>query len=195
MLAKDPSPDDPRGMEQRYLSFVVFGTMLKRSIQGVDRELLRKAVAAGLQNQDGRARGAVGGIYQVLSYEEIEPLLPAVYEAIVTPAPSGIMFASGVRIAGVEVLAKHRIREGMPLCIEVMEIDKWGKGNRIPQCLNALGKYGAAAKPMIPQLRQLEQDLLAHSESKNLQPHIEKVGVLIQKIENATGPVELRSLN
>ena len=195
MLAKDSSPDDPRGMEQRYLSFVVFGTMLKRSIQGVDRELLRKAVAAGLQNQDGRARGAVGGIYQVLSYEEIEPLLPAVYEAIVTPAPSGIMFASGVRIAGVEVLAKHRIREGMPLCIEVMEIDKWGKGNRIPQCLNALGKYGAAAKPMIPQLRQLEQDLLAHSESKNLQPHIEKVGVLIQKIENATGPVELRSLN
>ena len=194
MLAKGPSPDDPRAMEQRYLSFVVFGTMLKRSIKGVDQDLLRKAVAAGLQNQDGRARGAVGGIYQVLTYEEIEPLLPAVYEAIVTPAPSGIMFASGVRLAGIEVLAKHRIREGMPLCIEVMDIDKWGKGARIPRCLKTLGKYGAAAKPMIPRLRQLEKDLLVDSKAKAQPPEIGLIRALIQEIEKATAPVELRSL-
>ncbi len=132
MLAEGPSPDDPRGMEQRYLSFAVFGQMLKRSVDGVDRELLRKAVAAGLQNQDGRARGTVGGLYRKLSYDEIKPLLPAIRDAIVTPAPSGIMFASGVRIAGIELLAEHRIREGMPLCLEVMEIDKWGKAAGSP---------------------------------------------------------------
>ncbi|NNC87742.1 MAG: acetylesterase [Akkermansiaceae bacterium] len=195
MLARGPSADDPRGMEQRYLSFVVFGKMLKRSLDGVDRELLRKAVVAGLKNQDGRARGAVGGIYQKLSYDEIRPLLPAIHEAIVVPAPSGIMFASGVRLSGIEVLAKHRIREGMPLCIEVMEIDKWGKGSRIPRCLSALGKYGAAAKPMLPRLEQLEADLLAHREARNLKPHIEKVRALIADIGSATEPVELRSLD
>ncbi len=194
MLAKEPTSTDPRAMEQRYLSFAVFGQMLKRSLEGVDREQLRKAVAAGLRNQDGRARGTVGGIYRMLSYDEIKPLLPAIREAIVTPAPSGIMFASGVRVAGLDLLAEHRIKEGMPLCLEVMEIDKWGKGDRIPQCLKALAKYGGAAKPLLPQLRQLEKDLLAHREAKSLQAAIERLRLLIKDIENATEPVELRNI-
>ena len=72
-----------------YLCFALFGTLLKKSLDGVDRDLLRTAVAAGLRNQDGRARGEVGSIYQRLSYDELKPLLPAILDAIVTPAPSG----------------------------------------------------------------------------------------------------------
>ncbi len=195
MLAKGPSKSDPRGMEQRYLSFAVFGKMLKNSLEGVDRDLLREAVVAGLQNQDGRSRGTVGRIYQQLTYEEIRPLLPAIHEAIVVPAPSGIMFASGVRLQGIAILAKHRIREGMPLCIQIMEIHKWGKKSRITRCLGTLGTYGAAAKPVLPQLRQLEKDLLAHREARMLKPAIEQVQALIKAIENATGAVELRSMS
>jgi hypothetical protein len=194
MLAKGPTDDDPRGMEQRYLCFAVFGQMLKRSLDGVDRELLRQAVAASLTNQDGRARGSVGSVYQQLSYEEVKPLLPAIHEAIVTPAPSGIMFAGVVRLAGIDVLARHRIREGMPLCIEVMEIEKWGKRDRISRCLKAIGKYGAAAKPMLPQLKQLEKDLLAHHEARGLQPQIDQLRAVMREIEAATDTVELRSL-
>jgi hypothetical protein len=194
MLAKGPSESDPRGMEQRYLSFAVFGKMLKNSLEGVDRDLLREAVAAGLKNQDGRSRGSVGGIYQQLTYEEIKPLLPAIHEAIVVPAPSGIMFASGIRLQGIELLAKHRIREGMPLCIEIMEIDKWGKKDRITRCLKTLQTYGVAAKPILPQLRQLERDLLAHREARMLEPVIEQTQTLIKEIENATGTVQLRSM-
>jgi hypothetical protein len=195
MLAKGPSSSDPRGMEQRYLSFSVFGKLLKNSLDGVDRDLLREAVVAGLKNQDGRARGTVGGIYQQLTYEEIKPLLPAIHEAIVVPAPSGIMFASGIRLSGVALLAKHRIREGMPLCIQIMEIDKWGKKNRITQCLKTLETYGAAAKAVLPQLRQLEQNLLAHREARMLEPVIEQTRGLIKNIENATGTTELRSID
>ena len=194
-LAKGPSKTDPRGMEQRYLCFAVFGKMLKTSLEGVDRDLLRKAVVAGLQNQDGRARGEVGGVYQQLTYEEIKPLLPAICEAIVQPAPSGEMFASGIRLAGIELLAKHRIKEGMPLCLDVMDIDKWGKANRIPRCLKTLATYGAAAKPMLPRLRQLEKDLIVHPEAKGLQPIIDQTRALIKDIENATETVELRDLN
>jgi len=195
MLAKGRSPSDPRGMEQRYLCFAVFGQMLKRSLDGVDRDLLRNAVAAGLQNQDGRARGTVGGIYQQLSYEEIKPLLPAVHEAIVTPAPSGIMFASGIRLAGLDVLAKHRIKEGIPLCLEVMDIQSWGKRDRISRCLQTLAKYGAAARPMLPRLKQLEKDLLAHREARSLKPEIDRLHALIQEIENADGSATLRSIH
>ena len=194
MLAKEPSKSDPRGMEQRYLSFAVFGKMLKNSLEGVDRDLLREAVVAGLKNQDGRSRGTVGRIYQRLTYEEIKPLLPAIYEAIVVPAPSGIMFASGVRLQGIAILAKHRIREGMPLCIQIMEIDKWGKKNRITQCLKTLGTYGGAARAVLPQLRQLEKDLQAHREARMLKPVIEQLGTLIKKVQNAAGTVELRSM-
>ena len=158
--------------------------MLKRSLDGVDRELLRTAVGAGLQNQDGRARGTVGGIYQQLTYEEIKPLLSAIHEAIVVPAPSGIMFASGIRLAGIDPLARHHIREGMPLCIEVMDIQNWGKRHRISQCLKTLGQYGDAAKPMLPRLRQLDKDLLAHHEARGLQPQIDQLRSLIKEIEN-----------
>jgi hypothetical protein len=193
-LALPPSPADPRGMEQRYLCFAVFGQMLKQSLDGVDQDLLRKAVVAGLQNQDGRARGEIGGIYQKLSYEEIKPLLPAIHQAIIIPAPSGEMFASNIRLAGLELLAKHRIREGMALSLEVMEIDKWGKATRIDRCLKVIGMYGGAAKPLLPRLRQLEQDLSNHGEARNLKPKVETLQALIQKIEVSKESVELRGL-
>ena len=194
MIAKGPTKEDPRAMEQRYLSFAVFGKMLRNSLEDVDRDLLRKAIVAGLQNQDGRSRGSVGQIYNKLTYDEIKPILPAIHEAIAKPSPSGIMFASGVRLAGLDLLAKHRIREGMPLCFEVLQIDKWGKAARIPRCLKALKKYGAGAKPMLPKLKKLEKDLLIHREKKNLQKVIDSVGALIKEIEISTEKVDLRSI-
>jgi hypothetical protein len=194
-LARDPATGDPRGMEQRYLCFALFGQMLNRSLDGVDRDLLRKAVVAGLQNQDGRARGEVGSVYQKLSYEEIKPLLPVIHRAIVEPAPSGEMFASTVRLHGLELLAKHRIREGMALCIDVMEIDKWGKRARVERCLKILATYGAAAKPLLPRLRQVEHDLVAHREAKALQPLTERLRALIKDIDKATGSVELLGID
>ncbi len=195
MIAKGPTPEDPRAMEQRYLSFAVFGKLLKKSLDGVDETLLQKAIVAGLQNQDGRARGTIGGIYQKLSYEKIKPLLPAIHEAIVTPAPSGIMFASGVRVSGLEVLATHRIKEGLPLCLEVMELTKWGKNGRIKRCLDALEKYGPAAKPLLLKLKKLEEDLSSHREKKMLKAHTERVRKIIQSLEKTTDKIELRSID
>jgi hypothetical protein len=194
ILARQPTKADPRGMEQRYLSFAVFGTLLRNSLDGVDRNQLRTAIEAGLRNQDGRARGTVGRVYNQLSYEEIKPLLPAIHQAIVKPAPSGIMFASGIRLSGVELLAKHRIREGMDLCFQILDIDKWGKQDRIRRSLRALSQYGGAAKAVLPQLRQLEKDLKAHREARNLKPIVEQIGQMMKKIEASTGNVELRSL-
>ncbi len=194
MIARGPTAGDPRGMEQRFLCMAVFGTMLKHSLEGVDRDELRDAVAAGLTNQDGRARGSVATIYTQLSYEEIKPLLPAVHAAVVTPSPSGIMFAENIRVAGLDVLARHRIREGLPLCLDILDIHSWGKRQRINGCLAALARYGGAAKSLLPKLRGLEQDLLAHREAKGLQPQIAEVRRLISDIENATELPELRSL-
>ncbi|MBC8373107.1 MAG: HEAT repeat domain-containing protein, partial [Planctomycetes bacterium] len=197
-LTKSDPKNDPRNMEQRFFSFALFngrGGLISKSLKGVDRELLLKAVRAGLLNQDGRARGAYGSVYRNLSFEEIKPLLPAIHKAIVEPAPSGIMFASGIRLSGIALLAKYRIKEGMPLCIRIMEIDKWGKKHRITQCLKTLKTYGPAARAVLPQLRQLEKDLSAHREARMLKGAIEQARALIKDIENATGTVKLRSIN
>ncbi|HOP77888.1 MAG TPA: DUF6288 domain-containing protein [Thermogutta sp.] len=196
-LAKGPSAEDPRGMEQRYLCFALFDRrtgLLGRSLEGVDRQALYAAVREGLRNEDGRARGAIASVYQNLSYEEVKPLLPEIYRAVVELAPSDEMFGDGIRLAGLKVLAQHRIREGMSLCLDIMELDRWGKQDRVMGGLEALSLYGAAAKPLLPRLRQLEKELLAHWEARSFQPAVERLRALIAKIENSNETVTLRSL-
>jgi hypothetical protein len=197
MLASEDPKQDPRGMQQRYLCFALFQSrtgMLRQSLEGVDRDALYLAIRAGLGNEDGRARGALASVYKNLSFEEIEPLLPAIYQAVIEPAPSGIMFADGIRLSGLEILAKHRLEEGVSLCLDIMGIDRWGKKNRISKCLNTLQLYGGAAKPMLPRLAQLEKQLRAHKESKSLQQQIDLVSQTKTLIESDEHPPTLRSL-
>jgi len=193
-LTHGPTPTDPRGMEQRYLCFSVFDIMLKNSLDGVDHKLLLKAIAAGLQNQDGRARGSISDLYQKLTFEELKPILPAIYEAIVTPSPSGEMFADGIRLAGLDVLAQYRIREGLPLCLDLLDLQRWGKKSRIDRCLQALATYGSAAKPLLPRMRQIEQDLVSHPEAKGLQPSLEKLRSIIRNVEASSDIPQLIDL-
>jgi hypothetical protein len=159
MLARLTESDpehDPRGMEQRFLSFALFdrrGGLLGRSLEGVDRELLLDAVRAGLQNDDGRARGSYGSVYENLTYEEIEPLLPAVHRAIVEPSPSGIMFADSIRMSGLRLLTKYRISEGIELLVDYARNQKQhASEKRIVQVMELLESYGAHGKRVIPRL-------------------------------------------
>ena len=145
-------------MQQRYLSFALFddGGMLRRSLEGVDREALYKAVRAGLKNQDGRARGAIGSVYRNLSTEEIKPLLPAIYQAVVEPAPSGEMFADTIRVEGLRLLAKHRIEEGISACVKyTRDQNPWASEKRTPELMKILLSYGTHAKSVIPELTRI----------------------------------------
>jgi len=202
-LATTKDSEDPRQFMQRYLCFCLFYPggalrmkgLLADSLEGVDRRLLIPAVRRLLENPDGRARGAVGAAFKQFSYEEVKPLLPSIYKAIVEPAPSGVMFADGVRLRGLELLARYRIREGMSLCLDILGLDRWGKRHRINECLRILRTYGGAAKPMLPRLRALEKQLLAHREARGLKPQIELVRKTIAEIEAATEAPPLRSLH
>ena len=158
LLAQVDEKNDPRGMQQRYLSFALFdrGGMLGRSLDGVDRPALYKAVQAGLKNQDGRARGSIGSVYRNLSLDEIKPLLPAIHEAIVKPAPSGEMFADEIRVEGLRVLAQHHIEEGMAaLTRYTREQNPWASQIRTPEIMKILLNYGSQAKAVIPELEKI----------------------------------------
>lgn len=159
MLAEVDPAKDPRGMQQRYLCFALFnrnGGMLGRSLEGVDRTLLAKAVQVGLKNEDGRARGSLGSVYSKLAFEEIKPLLPAILDAIAHPAPSGEMFADEIRMEGLKVLAKHRIEEGILACVNYASTQNpWSSENRTPELMKILVGYGAQAKTAIPELQKI----------------------------------------
>ncbi len=159
LLAQVDTQNDPRGMQQRYLSFALFDDgsgMLSRSLEGVDMKKLYQAVSAGLKNQDGRARSSMGSVYRNLSEKDIKPLLPVIYQAVMEPAPSGEMFADGVRVEGLRVLAKHRIKEGIQACVTyTREQNPWDSQERTPILMEILLTYGTHAKEVIPELRKI----------------------------------------
>lgn len=120
-------------------------------------------------------------------------MLPAIHQAVVDPAPSGIMFADGIRMSGLEILARHRIQEGLPLCMKLIEPSRWGLKNRLKPCLAALRPYGGAERSEIPRLRALPGELAA----KRWKPaDIERLGIddLIREIETADPGPALRPI-
>jgi hypothetical protein len=158
LLAEVDKVNDPRGMQQRYLTFALFDGegMLRGSLDGVDREALYKAVRAGLKNEDGRARSSFSSVYRKLSAEEIKPLLPAIHRAIVEPAPSGEMFADGIRVEGLRLFAKHRIEDGIQACVKyARDQNPWESQLRTPELMKILLSYGTHAKAVVPELTKL----------------------------------------
>ncbi|MBT8044525.1 MAG: HEAT repeat domain-containing protein, partial [Verrucomicrobiae bacterium] len=156
MLAKGPTADDPRAMEQRFIASVLFskrGGLLSHSLEGVDSKLLLEAIRAGLRNQDGRTRGAFGPVYERLSLEELRPILPAIHQAIIQKAPSGVMFDGQIQTAGLALYSKYRISEGIELIADyIVTQKKHSSQTHTPKLLEMLKPYGAHAQRVIPQL-------------------------------------------
>jgi len=161
MLTRKPGPEDPRGMEQRYLCFALFDSkngLLSKSLDGIDRKLLKAAIHAGLRNEDGRARHSFVSVYENLSPEDVKDLLPEVHYAVVNPAPSGIMFADSIRIAGIKLLSEWQVEEGIDAAMFYLKNQNhWASEKRTPILLEVLRGYGTYAKRTIPELKELAE--------------------------------------
>lgn len=200
LIARDLSPNDPRGMEQRLISSAVFGSMLTRldSLDGVDHVKLHTAIARGLQNQDGRVRSEISEIYGRLSYDQLRPLLPVVLEAVEKPAPSGEMFADGVRLNGLRVLATHHIKEGMQATADYLRTQNpWASEERTPEILEVLNHYGAAASIVVPHLKETAE--MFDKGEPDFPRELSRQKAMaarkaIQKIKSAKDRPDLRSL-
>ncbi len=190
-------PADPRRHIQRAASAALFSPMpgkreprsiLANSLDGADRTLLYPAIQSVLQNEDAATRGLVGKIYGKLSQKDVAVLMPAIVKAIHEPAPSDEMFADGVRLAGLDLLSRLRIREGMEMCVDLMEPRRWGEGDRIPICLQYLLRYGGHARLLIPRLRAIREELTQRPHTLRLVPEVDKV---IAQIESDLNPPPL----
>lgn len=155
-FVKSDPENDPRNMEQRYLAFAMFnkrGGLLGRSLEGVDRTLLIQAVRLGLKNEDGRARASLASVYENLTFDELKPLLPDIYQAIKEQAPSDIMFSAEIRMAGLKLFAQNHVSEGIELCVDYARNQRQhASEKRIDQIMNMLKTYGVHAKRVTGQL-------------------------------------------
>jgi hypothetical protein len=52
-------------------------------------------------------------------------------------------------------MARLRIEEGISLCFETLEPKRWGQGVRLPHRFRTFQAYGAAARSMLPRLKNL----------------------------------------
>ena len=120
--------------------------------------------------------------------------MPAIYQACVHQAPSGVMFCDGIRLGGLAYLAKHHIREGIPLAVQLIEPDRWGQGRRYGPCLKALESYGSAAKSQLPALREIEAQLASRNTGKKPDPNLTRIRQAISSIESATTAPTLQDL-
>lgn len=196
------NPADPRRMSQRAAAVALFApfpgtrgprSILADSLEGVDRKQLYPAIASMLQNEDSVVRSAVGRVYAKLSDEDVVRLLPVILPAIERLAPSNEMFADGVRTAGLDLLSRLHIREGMDLCIRVIEPERWGEKNRSHACLTALQRYGTHAKTMLPKLQAVREQLVAARRSKEHLAEFDKAVAAIQSSTETPTLVELRA--
>lgn len=182
----------PRRMAQRAACTALFApypgkreprSILAESLEGVDRQLLYPVIQSVLQNEDAVARGSLSKIYGKLTDDDLIVLLPTIAQAVEELAPSNEMFADGVRLAGLDILSRLHLREGMALCVSVIEPERWGTGKRLPICLEYLARYGAHAKAVVPQLEELRNRIVQIKRGKE---QTEQVAILDQSIAKIT---------
>jgi hypothetical protein len=183
------NPADPRRHAALAASLALFkaypgvrapNSILQESLDGVERAKLYPALQALLQHEDSIARGTAARAFKHLTDHDLVEMLPHILPAIKNMAPSNEMFADGVRLAGIDLLSRLRIREGMDLCVNTIEPDRWGERNRSSECLNYLHRYGAHAKPLLPKLRELRTYLATVKKApaetlKRFDDHIAKI--------------------
>jgi hypothetical protein len=128
-------------------------------LDGVDRALLYPAIAKLLKDPSGRTRGCGAYAFTHFSREDLAAMAQEVHDAITAPAVHYLMFDDEARQYALNLLLKHRIAEGVTLCLETMDRDRWGSGPRVEHRLATLKGYGGAAKAVLPELRGLLDQL------------------------------------
>ena len=162
---------------------------LSGSLDGVDRPSLYAAIKDILKNDNGWIVSQVAPAYKLLTPQDAAVLLPDIVTAIRTPPASGEMFVSVIRVAGVELLARLHIREGMELTVDIMpERFGWHNGTR---CINALASYGGAVREFLPKLREIRRVFAGKEPDHKDLPALDK---LIADIEADQHPPTLQSV-
>jgi hypothetical protein len=162
------NPNDLRRHTGIEASFTLFSypensfpkSILEDSLEGVDRARLYPCVRTLLQHQDSIARRSVSKTFPLLTETDIVELLPDIQRCTEKIAPSNEMYADGSILAGLDLLSRLHIAEGLELCVSTIQPERWGEKKRTLICLGYLKRYGSHAKKTLPQLREIRDRLV-----------------------------------
>jgi HEAT repeat protein len=121
----------------------------------LDRDLLYPAIAKLLSDSSGRTRECGAYALNFFDRRDTAAMAQEIYDTIKTPAMNYLMMDDGPRAYGLQLMARLRLKEGIPLCIETIEIGRWGSHTRVPARFKTLQAYGGNAKSYLPQLREM----------------------------------------
>ncbi len=125
-------------------------------LAGLDRErLLYPTIRQLLEDSSGRTRGCGAYAWTFFSREDAAAMAQEIYDAIATSSANYRMFSDDPRQAGLELLARLDIEEGLPLCLATFDLKEWGQSTRVPGRFKVLQTYRGNAKPFLSRLREM----------------------------------------
>ncbi len=166
--ATDPDAinwDDPIQISNGSLAQAVFGNGVPDGTPGNDiasytvnapKNLLYTAVTAGLKQPDSYPRTGVAKFcFDRLPLADVQALIPDFFELIENECQADRMWSADSRGYGIKTLGKHKIREGIPLALSLLDVPagfEWGAPNYMNPALDWLETYGDAARWTLPSL-------------------------------------------
>lgn len=182
--------NDPVMISQSELGAIVFDGILRRSMEGVDDDLLLAAIRGMLTNTDGRGRGRLGHLLKhQLTVEQVRALGPDLRRAVEEIAPADRMFGDSVREAAVDALARYHFEEGLDVgLLYAQTMANHSSERRMGNLMKTLASYGSAAKRIVPDLHKLVDQIHADPDFPDWAKKIKAQAVLdgIAAIEAAT---------
>ena len=123
----------------------------------------RKATIAAinilLADEDALVSSRIAMGLRHLPKEELNPLLPGIYEQAFKLPEGNIMFGNKLRVSCAETLASLNLEEGMEASINLLSDMGWGKNNRLPQAARLVIKYKKHAQPSLAPLKEAHDKL------------------------------------
>ena len=136
------------------------------------------------------ARGCLRSTYALITLDEAKALAPEFLASVKEMAPANTMFSKGVRLAGIQAMARLRIEEGIPLALMMINLRDWGRNYITMVSLDVLKEYRGAARPALPELKKLEAQWRAEKRADFLK----KLAAVVAAIESDKNPPRLISL-
>jgi hypothetical protein len=139
----------------------LFSGGLTDALKQADPEIVFKALCIGAKNADGAARSHVGNYFENrLTADDVKALMPEILEAVKILAPADTMYCNFIRQNALNTLVKYRFQEGIAACI-LFAKTMGGHGSEIMigRVMKQIETYGSAAKVLIPDLKELIEEL------------------------------------
>ena len=124
-------------------------------LDGLDRKLLFSVMTKLFRDSSGRTRSSAAYALNYFSLEDTASMAQQIHDSIKNVALNYRMMDDGVRAGGLDLMARYRIKEGIPLCLETFDLHRWGSVMRLPARFKTLQVYAGNAKPYLPQLREM----------------------------------------